>query len=134
MRAHVLRLHPGQDLRLALAEAFPSLGVQAGCIVSGIGSCSQAVLRLADATEGTCFEGPLELLSLAGTLSPDGPHLHASLADARGQVVGGHVLAGCIVRTTAEIVLGLLDGWDFRREHDPATGWQELVVRAVPDV
>ena len=41
----------------------------------------------------------------------------------------GHVAAGCVVRTTAEVLLQLLPGWDFAREPDAATGFDELVVR-----
>jgi len=51
------------------------------------------------------------------------------VADARGRVTGGHAGEGCIVRTTAEVLLALAPGWDFAREPDPATGWDELVVR-----
>lgn len=131
MDVHVLRLMPGQDLRPALEAAMRELaaarGVQAACIVSGIGSLRQAVLRYAEQPQGTTLEGPLELVTLAGTLSVDGAHLHASVADAQGQLRAGHVLPGCVVRTTAELVLGLLPGWSFRRAVDPATGYQELV-------
>jgi predicted DNA-binding protein with PD1-like motif len=92
------------------------------------------VLRYAAEPSGTVLEEALELITLSGTLSPDGAHLHASVADARGNVRGGHVMAGCIVRTTAEIVVAALPGWEFRRQHDLATGYQELVAaaRAVP--
>lgn len=45
-------------------------------------------------------------------------------------MLGGHVAAGCIVRTTAEVLLALLPEWDFAREPDAATGHDELVVRA----
>ncbi|UUZ70180.1 DNA-binding protein [Polaromonas sp. P2-4] len=45
----------------------------------------------------------------------DATYLHASVADARGQMHGGHVMACCIVRTAAEIVLALLLGWAFGR-------------------
>jgi predicted DNA-binding protein with PD1-like motif len=51
-----------------------------------------------------------------------------SLATAAGEVVGGHVMHGCIVRTTAEVLLGLLDEWEFSRELDELTGFAELVV------
>jgi predicted DNA-binding protein with PD1-like motif len=34
--------------------------------------------------------------------------------------MGGHVAHGCIVRTTAELVLLLLLEWSFEREFDPA--------------
>jgi hypothetical protein len=33
------------------------------------------------------------------------------------------------VRTTAEVVLGMLPQWEFRRELDPATGYLELLAR-----
>jgi len=66
--------------------------------------------------------------SLAGTLSPDGAHLHIAVADSRGAVIGGHLCAGSLVRTTAELVVGLLPEWQFRRVLDPATGYAELQI------
>ncbi len=48
---------------------------------------------------------------------------------AQGRVSGGHVSYGCIVRTTAEVLLLLLPEWSFSREPDSATGFAELVVR-----
>ena len=129
MQVEVLRLVPGEDLRLVLARTLQQQPVQAACVLSAVGSFTQAVLRYADQPEGATVPGPLELVSLSGTLGVDGPHLHASVADARGQVLGGHVMPGCIVRTTAEIVLAWLPEWQFRREVDPATGYPELVAR-----
>ncbi|HRD96573.1 MAG TPA: DNA-binding protein, partial [Rubrivivax sp.] len=73
-------------------------------------------------------EGDTELLTLSGSVGIDHSHLHLSLADAQGRVLGGHVAYGCIVRTTAEVLLAPLPGWQFSREPDPATGWHELVV------
>jgi hypothetical protein len=32
------------------------------------------------------------------------------------------------VRTTAELVIGLLPDWRFSRELDPATGYAELLI------
>jgi hypothetical protein len=40
------------------------------------------------------------------------------------------VVAGCIVRTTAEALLALLPDWEFAREPDAATGFDEVVARA----
>lgn len=136
LQAHVLRLKPGADLRGALEAAFRDLqggGVQAACVVSAVGSLSCAVLRYADQPAGTTWAVPLELLTLAGTLSKDGAHLHASVADGRGEVRGGHVMRGCTVRTTAEVVLALLPGWQFGRAPDAATGFMELVAVRRPD-
>jgi len=39
-----------------------------------------------------------------------------------------------MVRTTAELVIGLLPEWRFRRELDPATGYAELEIKAQPDL
>jgi predicted DNA-binding protein with PD1-like motif len=129
----VLRLAPGEDLRSALNTAFAQLqaehGAQAACVISAVGSLSRAVLRYAAEPGGTVQEEALELITLSGTLSPDGAHLHASVADARGNMRGGHVMPGCIVRTTAEIVLAPLPGWEFTRAQDAQTGFKELVVR-----
>ena len=101
---------------------------QAGCLISGIGSLSVARLRLAGRQEITTLTGDLEILSLAGTLSPDGAHLHIAVADNAGAVIGGHLCAGSLVRRTAELVVGLLPEWRFSRELDPATGWAELRI------
>lgn len=131
LQAHVLRMKPGDDLRGALEAAFRELqagSVEAVCVVSAVGSLSCSVLRYADQPEGTKWAVPLELLTLSGTLSKDGVHLHASVADGQGEVRGGHVMRGCTVRTTAEVVLALLPGWQFGREPDAATGFMELVA------
>lgn len=129
----VLRLTPGEDLRTALDAAFTQLqagqNAQAACVISAVGSLSRAVLRYAAEPGGTVLSEALELITLSGTLSPDGVHLHASVADAQGNMRGGHVMPGCIVRTTAEIVLAPLPGWAFTREQDAQTGFKELVVR-----
>ncbi len=73
----------------------------------------------------------MEIVSLSGTLSPDGLHLHIALAGRDGRCVGGHLLDGCIVHTTAELVIGELTDLAFRRVEDPATGYRELSVAGV---
>ena len=104
------------------------LRLQAGCLISAVGSLSLAQLRLAGASEVTAIYGELEILSLSGTLSPDGAHLHIAIADRSGAVIGGHLCAGSLVRTTAELVIGLLPQWRFCCELDPATGHAELRI------
>lgn len=124
-----LRLPPGTDLRAHL-EALPGrVGWTAAFVLAGIGSLDAARLRLAGATAAAALAGPLELLTLSGTLAPDGVHLHASVADAAGRVSGGHLLPGCTVRTTAEVLVLPLPAWSFARAPDPVTGYRELVVR-----
>ncbi len=125
-----VRLPPGADLRDALQRVLADRGCEAAFVIAGIGSLAPASLRPADAREPVAAESPVELLTLSGTLSPSGPHLHASVADVNGHVCGGHVGRGCIVRTTVEVLLVLLPAWSFAREFDAATGYDELVVRS----
>ncbi|MFL6191772.1 MAG: PPC domain-containing DNA-binding protein, partial [Actinomycetes bacterium] len=83
----------------------------------------------AGGTEHATWQGPFEIVALTGTLWQDGGHLHLAVADQQGRTVGGHLAEGCIVRTTAEVVLAADDRLLFGREHDSATGYDELVVR-----
>jgi len=129
LRACALRLGPGDDLRAGLEAHARRRAWPAACILTCVGSLVRARLRLAGAQAESSLEGPFEIVSLVGTLSPDGPHLHVALADARGANVGGHVLAGCVVHTTAELVVGVLEDLAFARALDPRTGWKELLVR-----
>ena len=132
MQAHPLRLEPGDDLRgrleaLAREHAWP-----AAFVLSGIGSLSAVALRLAGAAEPRRWRAPVEVLSLSGSVGADGAHLHATLADAEGRVVGGHVCHGCEVRTTAELMLVVLDTHHFARRPDARTGHDELVISSRP--
>jgi uncharacterized protein len=74
MKVVPLRLQPGADLRRALEAWMGEQEVQAGCVISAVGSLSPAQLRVAGAAEPTAIHGDLEILSLSGTLSPDGAH------------------------------------------------------------
>ena len=122
-----LRLMPGDDLRRALEAAVIAAGGEAAFVLSGIGSLGVTKLRLAGAEQAIDVAGDVEILTLAGSIAVGGSHLHASVADASGRVLGGHVAYGCIVRTTAEVLLALLPDWRFTREVDAATGHEELV-------
>lgn len=126
--AHPLRLSPGDDLRRALEEAAAAHGWEAAFVVAGIGSLRPAAVRFAGADEATLIDRDLEVLTLQGSLSPRGAHLHMSIADESGQVQGGHVAYGCRVRTTAEVLVAVLPGWRFRRAPDVRTGFEELVI------
>lgn len=132
MHAHPLRLSPGDDLRGAVEDVLRQHEWGAAYVIQGIGSLSVAQLRFAGIDAPTELRGDLEILTLAGSVSPDGAHLHMSVADAQGRVSGGHVARGCEVRTTAELLLVLLPEHRFAREIDPATGFMELRISEAP--
>ena len=96
MDMFAFRLKPGQDLRNELESFALSNNVPAGVIITCVGSLKIAVLRLADGKSIKYFNGPLEIVSLVGTISDKGAHLHMSISDSLGNVFGGHVKEGCI--------------------------------------
>ncbi|MBJ6144552.1 DNA-binding protein [Hymenobacter sp. BT559] len=130
MQAHALRLRPGDDLREALLAYVAQHHLGAGAVLTCVGSLTVATLRLANQEGPTEYRGHFEIVSLVGTVSATGgSHLHLSVADSTGRTLGGHLLAGCRVYTTAEIVLAALPGLEFTRETDPTFGYKELVVK-----
>lgn len=128
MQVCVFRLGPGDDLRDGIERAFRATGARGGILLTCVGSLTVARLRLAGLPDAWEHRGDTEIVSLVGTLSLDGPHLHASLADPEGRVFGGHLLEGSVIRTTAEVAVGLLSQVALRRRDDPATGYPELVI------
>lgn len=129
---HAFRLHPGDDLRTSLQQYCETNKIEAAVLLSCVGSFTEAILRFAGRTNGTRITGPLEIVSATGTLSLHGLHIHLSVADPNGDVAGGHLAAGCLIRTTCEIVLQEIPGMIFERENDEATGYNELAVKHSP--
>ena len=128
LKTFALRLKPDQDLKQSLKEFAQAQNLHAGFVLSAIGSLRQANLRFADQPTGQRLAGKFELLSLNGTLSVHGIHLHLAIADSQGTVLGGHLNDGCIIYTTAEIILGELSDLTFTRSPDQQTGFLELEI------
>ena len=125
-----LRLLPGDDLLEGLSRCVADHGIQAGWIAGVVGSLSRASLRFAAQPDTTLLEGAFEIIALSGTLDAQGAHLHLSVSDPQGAMRGGHVMPGCTVRTTCELVVGDLQSLVFRREPCERSGYPELVVSA----
>ena len=71
---------------------------------------------------------PREIVSIMGTISKDGVHIHISFADNTGKVVGGHLTEGCIINTTCEVSIIKSDKYKLSREYDEETCYKELVI------
>ena len=123
-----LRLRPGDDLKQALESWIAHEGEGSAWIVSGIGSLTVAQLRLAGRTEPSVLDRDLEILTLQGSLCRSGSHIHITVADANGAVLGGHLCEGSVVRTTAEVLIARLPQWQLQRAVDLTTGYRELVI------
>lgn len=128
MNIHAIRLQPDQDLKKSLENYARENQINAGVVLTCVGSLNNATLRMADENIIKTFAGKYEIVSLVGTFSADGCHLHISLSDKDGNVIGGHLKEGCMIYTTAEIVIGDIKNLIFTRALDKNTGFKELVI------
>lgn len=134
MKTMTFRLKPGADLKKSIESIVVERSIKAGFIISCVGGLEQAVVRMAGATPDAqdirTLKADYEIVSLVGTVSVNGTHLHISFSDSEGLVYGGHLKEGTIIQPTAEIVLGFEDDVEFKRELDEDTGFKELVVKS----
>ena len=128
MDAIAIRLNPGEDLKQSLLKYCIDREIDAAYMLSCVGSLRRAAIRFANQPEEKVLEQPLEIVSLEGTFSQHGAHLHIAVSDSEGQVIGGHLMDGSNIYTTAEIVLGIVPDTIFKREIDPLTGYRELTI------
>jgi predicted DNA-binding protein with PD1-like motif len=128
LKIHAFRIKPGKDLRKEIEEFVQSKKIEAGWIMSVVGSLTQANLRFANEPTGIQLDGHFEIVSLTGTVSIHGCHLHMAISDELGKTTGGHLLLENHVYTTAEIIIGESKKLLFTRKKDVNTGWKELVV------
>ncbi len=126
---HAFRLRPGQDLRQEIEAFVAREKIVAGYIVTCVGSLTQTNIRFANQQDGSVAQGHFEIVSLVGTVSSNGSHIHISISDSTGKTIGGHLLKGNIVYTTAEIVIGESKDFIFTREKDGSTPWEELQIK-----
>ncbi|MGD1909711.1 MAG: PPC domain-containing DNA-binding protein [Rivularia sp. (in: cyanobacteria)] len=128
MKIFPIRLEPNADLRKSLKSFAVEQNIQAGFILTAIGSLKEAKIRFANRGSSIVLTEKFEILSLNGTLANTGIHLHIAIADSHGKVIGGHLSDGCIIYTTAEIVIGIAENFSFYRSLDEQTGFNELEV------
>ena len=128
MEVTVIRLRPTQDLKKELDKFVQENQIQAGVLLTCVGSLQETNLRLANQPQRTHFDGKQEIVSLVGTLGMSGSHLHLAVSDSTGKTIGGHLLDGCLVYTTAEIAIGILPKLHFERELDSVSTYKELSV------
>src|SRR5215208_3385378 len=128
MQNYTFRLKSGQDLFDSIEDFVKAKQVGAGCVLSGVGSLSHATLRLANREFTSEYEGPFEIVSLTGTISVHGSHLHISISDGDGRTRGGHFESGCKIYTTAEIVIAVFHDVIYKREFAEDSGYDELTV------
>lgn len=125
------RLHRGDDLLESIRHLAAEHQIAAGVILSAVGCISKG--RVRDASGVTIRDIPdhCEIVSLNGTVSAQRCHLHIALSKEDLSTIGGHLTKGCIINTTCELVIGILDGWRIGVELDDETGYDELIFEEV---
>lgn len=129
MKTYTFRLKPAQDLFDSIEAFTAEHQIAAGCVLSSVGSLTHATLRLANRSAYNEYEGHFEIVSMTGTVSTNGSHIHVAISDGDGVTIGGHLVSGCKIYTTAEIVLAVFDDVVYKRElFENDSGYEELVV------
>lgn len=121
------RLRRGDDLLQSIRELAREHHIGAGVVLSAVGCISSGVVRDAGGVTLRKIAAPCEIVSLNGTVSEARCHLHIALSKEDLSTVGGHLVEGCIINTTCELVLGILDSWRIGTEFDTETGYDELI-------
>lgn len=129
MKTICKRLHRGDDLLKSIQALAKDQHIGAGVVLSAVGCISKGMVRDASGVTLRQIDAPCEIVSLNGTVSAIRCHLHIALSREDLSTVGGHLVEGCIINTTCELVIGVLDGWEIAREYDAETGYDELIFK-----
>ena len=129
LNIHCVRLRRGDDLMLSVKEICHETNIIAGVVLSAVGCISQGRVRDASGVTIREITDHCEIVSLNGTVSETRCHLHIALSKEDLSTIGGHLCPGCIINTTCELVIAELPGVCFGKEHDPETGYDELIFQ-----
>ncbi|XP_054257891.1 bifunctional protein GlmU-like isoform X3 [Macrosteles quadrilineatus] len=136
MHVSTERFLPGEELKTSLQQYVATQGLEAAFIITCVGSVSKATLRFSTQQSGPGSEKEVtyrkeyfDILSLVGTVSQGGAHLHVVLGRADGTVVGGHLVGNAKIHTTAEVVIGESLAEVYIRKNDPNTTFNELEIK-----
>ncbi len=129
MRNYTFRLKSGQDLFDAIEVICEGKTYRSRVCVERRGQPEHAPLcgwRTGNLYSE--YDGHFEIVSITGTVSIHGSHLHISISDEDGKTIGGHLNSGCKIYTTAEIVIAEFDDVVYKREFAEDFGYDELAV------
>ena len=121
------RLFENEDLLEAISNTAKQARINAGFFIL-IGTLKEA--KLGFYRQGKYkpiqIDEPVEIVSCIGNISFKEEkdlvvHAHISVSNEKGQAVGGHVLPGCIVAATAELILVEAVDVKLWREFDKKT-------------
>lgn len=128
-----LRLFEDEDVIKSILDVFQSVKCCLGIIISGAGMMKDITIGFFKGKgqyKEIKFDGPYEIVSFTGNIISQGTeviaHIHLSLADEEGKVIGGHLL-GSRIYGTGEIFIRLSD-IPARRELEEKTQLKGLIL------
>ena len=127
LKTHCIRLRRGEDLMLSIKALCAEKHIRAGVVLSAVGCISQGKVRDASGVTIREISDHCEIVSLNGTVSETRCHLHIALSREDLSTIGGHLVNGCIINTTCELVIAELPGVAYGVEFDEETGYDELI-------
>ena len=134
MKSFEISVSKDHDLIEFLEEVMSSEKFT-GYILGVVGNLAQAVIQCPQQKESALVEGPLEIISLNGHISPKGAHLHICISDKNCQVWGGHLLSGAKVLKQVDILMGIKEESDItfnKRSDDNVYDDIKIEVAIVP--
>lgn len=130
MRALPYHLSAGSDLLDCLQRLAQHQGGQ-GFVLGVVGNLSQAAFLCPGQPEPTVVRGELEIITLQGTLTAEGVHLHLSCSDSACQVWGGHLEPRTLVLKGVDLLIGCLESVDDPRHAGVALQDEPLQARVM---
>ncbi len=133
----VARLYPDDDILESIQKIAREHNITSGYL-NAIGAISRATLGFFDAAKGEYrafdIDRHLEVVSCMGNISTlkDGAivvHAHMVAADKQGNCYGGHVMPGCKVSVTLELMITSID-YQLLRTYDEKTGLNLLNLQS----
>ena len=126
-RVVVARLEPGEDILKSIEKIIQTQSIISGHL-SLIGAVSKVHLGYFNREENTyrdfAVEEDLEIVSCVGNIAKHEKghivHAHLVASDANGKCYGGHLMEGCVVSVTIEVVITEFP--KMARTRDAATG------------
>lgn len=128
MKTHAIRLTKGADLYNSIMKFCQEKNIEAGVVVSSVGSVTTARVRDASGVDIQTVNENLEIISVNGTVSKNRLHLHIAFSRKDLSCLGGHLTEGTIINTTCELVILELPNTVFEKGFDSNTGYGELSI------
>ncbi len=125
---YALRLNKGDDIRHSLEQFAKKNNISSGAILTCVGSIQTMAVRFAMKNTIDTVAGPLEIVSVTGTIASSGVHIHIAAGDDKGRVRGGHLEYGTKVMMTVEVMIMTCPEILFQRNIDQKTGFPFLHI------